>query len=322
MVDLRWQDDHHVVVGGTVVEVDVDHASDADQLVALKPRPLIEKYVDLLLGAPSIRVVELGTYQGGSTALIAQLAQPEKLIAIDLEREPPPPLVRFVADQGLDHVVRLYNGVDQADHARLHEILANELSGAPLDLVIDDASHLLGPTLGSFNALFAHLRPGGSYVIEDWRWDHQYASNIMRSLGEPDAPDHATVRAACLDIFRGPATPLSAVLRQELDDARRDPRSVWHETATAMADELERDEFGPVALEPADPWAARRSLASTSLTQLVLALLLATAWSPGAVAEVVVDPWWITVRRGPDPLDPATFRLQDLYADLFGLTQL
>jgi hypothetical protein len=40
-----------------------------------------------------------------------------------------------------------------------------------LDLVIDDASHLLGPTRSSFNVLFPLLRPGGVYVIEDWSVD-------------------------------------------------------------------------------------------------------------------------------------------------------
>ena len=43
---------------------------------------------------------------------------------------------------------------------------------APLDLVIDDASHQYELTRRSFNTLFALLRPGGHYVIEDWNWDH------------------------------------------------------------------------------------------------------------------------------------------------------
>ena len=50
--------------------------------------------------------------------------------------------------------------------------MVEQHQGAPLDLVIDDASHLYGPTKASFEALFPLLREGGVYVIEDWAWEH------------------------------------------------------------------------------------------------------------------------------------------------------
>ncbi|HEY2766460.1 MAG TPA: hypothetical protein VGJ13_20985 [Pseudonocardiaceae bacterium] len=37
----------------------------------------------------------------------------------------------------------------------------------PLDIVIDDGSHISKHVIGSFDALFPHVRPGGLYVIED-----------------------------------------------------------------------------------------------------------------------------------------------------------
>jgi hypothetical protein len=46
-----------------------------------------------------------------------------------------------------------------------------EFSG-PLDLIIDDASHMYGLTKTSFETLFPLLRPGGLYIIEDWAWGH------------------------------------------------------------------------------------------------------------------------------------------------------
>jgi hypothetical protein len=46
------------------------------------------------------------------------------------------------------------------------------VSAAPLDAVIDDASHLYGVTRRTFEIAFPHLRPGGVYVIEDWGWAH------------------------------------------------------------------------------------------------------------------------------------------------------
>jgi hypothetical protein len=48
----------------------------------------------------------------------------------------------------------------------------DHLAGRPLDLVVDDASHLVGPTRASLNTLLPRLRPGGFYIIEDWSWAH------------------------------------------------------------------------------------------------------------------------------------------------------
>jgi hypothetical protein len=69
-------------------------------------------------------------------------------------------------------VVRTFGEVDQTDRPRLAEIVEAEFEGAALDLVVDDCSHLYEPTRASFNELFPRLRPGGAYVIEDWRWAH------------------------------------------------------------------------------------------------------------------------------------------------------
>lgn len=41
----------------------------------------------------------------------------------------------------------------------------------PRELIVDDASHLGGPTTATFNLLWPCVTPGGYYVIEDW-WDH------------------------------------------------------------------------------------------------------------------------------------------------------
>ena len=75
-------------------------------------------------------------------------------------------------DRGLAEVVRAYGEVDQADRHRLAEIVEEAYDGAALDLVIDDCSHMYEETKASFNELFRRLRPGGAYVIEDWRWAH------------------------------------------------------------------------------------------------------------------------------------------------------
>lgn len=66
--------------------------------------------------------------------------------------------------QGLDEPrLRTHKG-DQGDAEFLNG-LADEIG--PLDIVIDDGSHLNEHVLASFHALFPRVRPGGLYVIED-----------------------------------------------------------------------------------------------------------------------------------------------------------
>lgn len=172
---LVWSGDDEFSVDGVryLAEgyVGTKRRADPDQLRLLKPRAEIEAFVARVEASAPRTIVELGIYHGGSTALLAQVAQPRTLVALDL-RPDCPPLDRFIERQGLGGVVLPHYGVDQADAARLDEIMANALGGAPVDMVIDDASHLLPETVASFNRLFPHLRPGGSYVIEDWSWAH------------------------------------------------------------------------------------------------------------------------------------------------------
>jgi hypothetical protein len=68
-------------------------------------------------------------------------------------------------------VVRLHGNVPQADRTSLRRIVDEDFDG-PLDVVVDDASHMYAPSLASFETLFPRLRPGGIYLIEDWAWAH------------------------------------------------------------------------------------------------------------------------------------------------------
>jgi predicted O-methyltransferase YrrM len=173
MSALVWTTDHDFTVGGveyrSIAWAGEDTGRD-EQLVVLKPRHLVERYEVLVDELKPRTIVELGIYQGGSVALLAQLARPIRLVALDLAPDRGR-LDRFIAEQHLEDVVRLHHGVDQADVIEVGRIMAAELDG-PIDLVVDDASHLEGPTRASFERLFPPLRPGGVYVIEDWAWAH------------------------------------------------------------------------------------------------------------------------------------------------------
>jgi hypothetical protein len=113
-------------------------------------------------------MVEVGVYDGASLALCAELVHPHKLVGIDNRVTPSAALDSFLARRHLQEIVRPYFGVDQVDTVRLDQIVATEFDTEPLDLIVDDASHLLDATRTTFNCLFPRLRPGGVYLVEDW----------------------------------------------------------------------------------------------------------------------------------------------------------
>lgn len=99
-------------------------------------------------------IVELGVLEGDSVRLWKDLFPRATVLCFDCRqpRQPLPPEVVFI--QGMQD--------DPADLRKLVE------RASEFDVVIDDCSHLAGPTRTAFTILFPFLRPGGFYVIEDW----------------------------------------------------------------------------------------------------------------------------------------------------------
>ena len=169
---LQWTSEEDFTLDGVGYASMARNAA-SDRLSIFKARPAIEEYEALVRATSPQTILELGIFGGGSTALLAQLASPTKLVAVEINEARLSVLDAFIDQRGLGQIVSAYYGVNQADTARLTEIVQHEFAGAALDLVIDDASHLIDETRTSFNALFPHLRPGGTYVIEDWSWPHR-----------------------------------------------------------------------------------------------------------------------------------------------------
>jgi SAM-dependent methyltransferase len=140
-----------------------------------KMKGMIDEYARLWScksGFHPENILELGIWDGGSTAMWFECLRPKKLVAIDIKTKGDSEYFRqYVASKGLKNRIKTYWGTDQADSDSLRAIVAREYTGS-LDLVIDDASHLYEPTKASFETLFPLLRPGGLYVIEDWAWGH------------------------------------------------------------------------------------------------------------------------------------------------------
>ncbi len=185
------------------------------RFAVLKNPDLVENYIGTIHDLRPARIVELGINRGGSTALLSELARPEKLVAVELNENPVAILDRYIAQEELTDVVRPYYGVDQSDRSRLAEIMTAEFAGAPIDLVVDDASHRYEQSRSSFETLFPLLRSGGLFVIEDWRCQHRFADGL--AVGDEHLSDHQrdaiTRRLEAIEAGRaGPEVPLSRLV--------------------------------------------------------------------------------------------------------------
>jgi predicted O-methyltransferase YrrM len=217
-----------MTVDGVELVLSWGRPSQSGSLTLLKSTEMVPLYEDLLAVNPHPRMVELGISQGGSVALLALLARPTKLVALELSPTPIEPLAELLAERGLDDAVRPYYGVDQADRARVAEIVDAENGGEPLDIVIDDASHLYEPTLASFEVLFPRLRPGGTYVIEDWTWQDVIAARIAASLTSADSPLHDLLADSITELAEGTRTQEVPVSRLALELALARAHSGQH----------------------------------------------------------------------------------------------
>jgi SAM-dependent methyltransferase len=150
----------------------MDERSAAGHFVVAKQPAMVDRMIDLIAELEPKRIVELGIFKGGSTAFMAALARPEKLTAIELDSKPVRALAQLIEARGLQSTVVPHYGIDHGDAAQLAAVIDGDHGGERLDLVVDDASHLYRETRTSFELLFAKLRPGGRYVIEDWGWAH------------------------------------------------------------------------------------------------------------------------------------------------------
>lgn len=148
---------------------DYSRRTNDEVVVLLKPPALVRCYAAMLPSTPC-HVLELGLFEGGSAILLALLAPQARVISIDLAHRPH--VAQAVRRLGLETRISLHEGVSQDDEAALRRLLAVECGAAPLDLVIDDASHQYKESRRSFEILFPFLGLGRHYVLEDWNWAH------------------------------------------------------------------------------------------------------------------------------------------------------
>lgn len=269
--------------------------STPERFVLVKPGALREAHLGLLAAHEGARILELGIYLGGSTALAALVAHPSKLVAVDIGA-PVEALTAFLSARGLEEVVRCHYRTDQADRAALEAIVRGDFGTEPIDLVLDDASHLLPESVASFEATFPFLRPGGRYAIEDWRTGPRAAHGMALLLGDEGAFEAAMEDPTGHWLLRTAAAPdgmLHASASTVLDRALKGggPEA---DRARRVVEAFDWDLTAP---RPRPLSAFVRDLAAVAASQ------------PHVISRLEVDQHWITVERGPADLPRSGWRL-------------
>ena len=212
MSAVQWLDNDSFQLDDVMFRMTIAEwfASSSHSFMLVKHRHMVERYDELVSSLRPRRIVELGILQGGSTAFFSLLANPERLVAVDIKDDPTLGLEDFIDERQLRDRLRTHYSFDQGDDTRLRRLIASEFAGEPIDLVVDDASHRVGPTRASFNVLFPQLRPGGIFVIEDWSGLHHLDAELQARAAN-DRSVHAKLEEHARS-GRPSDTPLSVLL--------------------------------------------------------------------------------------------------------------
>lgn len=126
--------------------------------------------------APGGTIVEIGSFRGRSTIVLALAAAPGvSVIAIDPHaggdrgpQELAPDAARGEADHSSFRANLVAAGVsDRVRHVRLPSAAALEAVTGPIDLLFVDGAHRLGPALDDITRYGALVIPGGTMLIHD-----------------------------------------------------------------------------------------------------------------------------------------------------------
>jgi hypothetical protein len=113
-----------------------------------------EKHFDRFRGT-SVNFLEIGVDQGGSHEMWRDYFGPRANILCMDDRD--------LSHRVKPEVAKFYRG-DQADR-KLLEAIVND--NGPLDVVLDDGSHLSSDMIATFEVLYPLMSPTGVYMVED-----------------------------------------------------------------------------------------------------------------------------------------------------------
>lgn len=139
---------------------DIIRRVNADRAFLTDKGDLFANLYDRVMGCDrekELNILELGVHRGGSLLVWKEAFPNSRVFGLDSN-----PSSRRV--EGRERISVTIGSQD--DPASLAEVLGK--MGGRVDVVIDDCSHLGGPSRASFRALFPVLSADGWYVIEDW----------------------------------------------------------------------------------------------------------------------------------------------------------
>ncbi|MEZ5166775.1 MAG: hypothetical protein R2695_09875 [Acidimicrobiales bacterium] len=157
--------------------------------------------------------------------MLTALYEPTRMLALDINPEVAE-LTDFLTRHDPGGRVTAAWGVDQADSATVGRWVRDTVGDGELDLVIDDASHQLGPTRASFELLFPRIRPGGLFLIEDWSFEHSVERNMLDAMAADTTGEVERTLVERMATAEPPSAPLSVLLIELLILAASRPELV------------------------------------------------------------------------------------------------
>ena len=176
MNELEWHGEKEFSVGGVrfLCELNDDSLKTNDErFILLKDRGSLETYAEVFSSTQPKTVLEFGIFQGGSPTLFSLWWDLDKFVGVDL-CPPVQGFDEFCRRHPVGQRIRSHYGVSQTDKTRIDRIVRDEFGDNPLDVVIDDASHLSCEKA-------SRLLPSGRATFDARRF-----RGVIRPLGERD----------------------------------------------------------------------------------------------------------------------------------------
>lgn len=171
MSAIFWKREDTFDVGNVkFVSSSREAAESEGAIFIMKSRPLLDLYEDIFQKINPKKIVEVGCLGGGSAIYLNERLDPDAILMIDLIDQTTPGFRSYFNNSAKANRLRPHLNVDQADGAKIRELMRSEFGEVRADFIIDDASRLYNLSKSTFEHLFPTLREGGLYVIEDWGW--------------------------------------------------------------------------------------------------------------------------------------------------------
>ena len=153
MADIRSIDDIALSLSQVPDKASPQHGYAAD---------VYDRYFGPLREKP-ISLLEIGVQEGPSMMLWSQVFPEGKILGIDVDLSK----CKF-------HPSNVWlEECDVNNSERLHDVASRH---GPFDVVIDDGSHFAHEQMAAFRTLWAFVKPGGYFVIEDLQVNYWYGA--------------------------------------------------------------------------------------------------------------------------------------------------